>query len=286
MQLNIGGTIGFHSAIYWAHNFAESGDKRALSELTEMGIDPQDVIKQGGKLTDEQLTKGVFHYVNNRFFIDRQMDQSLWANKNVWTRSMFMYHSFVNSEAAYIRRSLLKMHKAGDVKGIAQFAGTLGVLWPNVAPLISGVQVMARTASVSQGVQETQSRYKRLYQPSSAGDWIGNYLYLLAHIGAAGVYLDYIKAAQAHRLASAMIGPKAGALFGDLEDVANWATTENKKGEHPWKPVLRDALKQTIPVAGSPLAHHLAPTIAEEKAGGSSSRRITRFGSRRGRRRF
>lgn len=283
MQLNIGGTIGFHSAIYWAHNFAESGSERAGIELDEMGIGRQDVIKQGGKLTDEQLTKGVFHYVNNRFFLDRQMDQSLWANKNVWTRSMFMYHSFVNSEAAYMRRTLLKMYKAGDIKGIAQFAGTLGILWPNIAPLISGAQVMLRTGSAHQGGQEVQSRYKRLYQPSSAGDWIGNYLYLLAHIGTAGVYFDYLKAAQAHRLASAMIGPKAGALFGDVEDLINMGTTENKKGEHPWKPVLRDALKQTIPVGGSPLAHHLAPTTAEEKGGSTGSRRISRFGLRRGR---
>jgi hypothetical protein len=286
MQLNIAGTVGFHSAIYWAHNLVESGSKRAAVELSEMGIEPTDVIKQNGQLSDEQLTKGVFHYVNNRFFVDREIDQSLWANKNVWTRSMFMYHSFVNSEAAYMRRTLIKMQQSGDIKGIAQFAGTLGLLWPNIAPLITGAQVMARTASVSQGVQETESRYKRLYKPTGAGDWFGNYAALLSHIGAAGVYFNYLNAIHAHRLVSAMAGPMLGAIGEDAEDIGNWATTENKKGEHPWKPVLRDALKQTIPVIGSSLAHHLAPTTAEEKAGGSSSRRITRFGSRRGRRRF
>jgi hypothetical protein len=284
LQLNIAGTVGFHSAIYWAHNFAASGDKRAAAELTEMGINLANVLKQGGKLTDDQLAQGVYHYTNNRFFLDRDIDQSLYANRNVIARSAYMYHSFVNNEAAYMRRTLLKMHAAGDYKGIAQFAGTIGIIFPFVAPLISGAEEMARTASFKQGVGETENRYRRMFHPSSTYDWISNYLALLSHIGAGGVYFNYINAIHAHRFVSAMAGPMIGAVGEDIEDTWNAATTTNKEGEHPWKPLLRDALKQTIPVVGSPLAHHLAPTTAEEKEG--SSRSIKRFGIRRGRRRF
>jgi hypothetical protein len=283
LQLNMAGTVGFHSAIYWAKDFATTGNKRAAAELGEMGIDLQDVIKQGGKLNDDQLTKGVYHYVNNRFFVNREIDNALYQNRNVFTRSMFMYHQFVNSEASYIRRSLLKMYNTGDIKGLAQYAGTLGILFPNIAPLISGAEVMARTASIQQGVQETKQRYQRLYSPNSAGDWFSDYAALLSHIGAAGVYFNYINAIHAHRLVSAMAGPLAGAAGEDIEDVVNAVTTENKAGDHPWKPVVRDALKQTLPVIGSPLAHHLVPTTAEEKSGSSSR---SRFGLRRGRRRF
>src|SRR6185312_13581855 len=125
-QLSAAGSVGFHSAIYWAKN-AALGDKRSLAELEEMGINPAQVVARGGKLTQDELEKGVYHYVNNRFFFDKSIDNSLYQNRNVWVRSAMMYHSFVSSETAYLRRELLKMSKSGDLKGLAQFAGTLGI---------------------------------------------------------------------------------------------------------------------------------------------------------------
>src|ERR1700735_253176 len=132
-QLNMAGTVGFHSAIYWARNFADNGSKIAEARLREMYIDPADVLKQRGQLTEEQLQKGVFHYTNNTMFFNKGEDNSLYQNSNVWARSMFMYHSFVGHQAEFMRRQLLTMAKAGDYKGIAQFAGILGVLFPNIA---------------------------------------------------------------------------------------------------------------------------------------------------------
>lgn len=278
VQLNMAGTVGFHSAIYWARSFADTGDKRAAAELTEMGIKLPEVLAQKGKLNDDQLAQGVYHYVNNRFFVNRDIDNALWQNKNVFTRSMFMYHSFVNSEASYIRRSLIKMHKSGDIMGMAQYAGTLGVLFPAIAPLISGAEVLARTGSPSQAGQEVKSRYQRLVPTHGVSDWVYNYAALLSHIGAAGVYFNYINAIHAHRLVSAMVGPMIGAAGEDIEDVFNAITEQT----HNVKPVERDVLKQTLPVIGSPIAHHIAPTQAEQSSTGSGHSSFrSRFGARR-----
>lgn len=266
MQLNSAGAVGFHSAIYWAHNFAESGSKIAEARLKEMEIDPAEVLKQQGHLTQEQLQKGVFHYTNNRMFFSKGIDNSLWQNRNVFTRSMFMYHSFVNSQAAFMRRELLTMSKSGDLKGIAQFAGTLAVLFPNFAILLAGAEKTLQTGSLKQGQDETKQRFQRMYSPKSVPDFMTNYFALLSHLGAAGVYFNYMNAIKGHRFASALMGPIVGAVSTDIEDVVGAASGGSKK------PLERDILRQGVPVLGGPLAHHLAPTTTEQ--GGSGRGRL------------
>jgi len=271
-QINTAGAIGFHSAIYWAHNFAESGSRIAEMRLREMGIDPADVLAQKGKLTQEQLTKGVFHFTNNREFMSRSIDNSLYQNRNVIYRAGFMYHSFVNTQASFMARELLQMAKVGDFKGIAQFVGTTAVLFPAIAaPLLGSADVLLRTASVKQAAQDLEDKYKKLVHPSSAGEWLGNYISLVSHLGAAGVYFNYINAIKANRLMSAIAGPLAGAFATDVTDLVHGVAMPTKKGGHNFAPLGRDALKQTIPVVGSALAHQLLPTEAEKKARGEST---------------
>ena len=284
-QLNLAGTLGFHSAIYWAKNFAESGSKIAEARLKELNIDPAEVLKQGGTLNESQLQAGVYHYVNNRLFFQRSIDNSLWQNKDVFTRAVFMYHSFVNSQVSFMRRELMLMAKAGDIKGIAQFAGTLGVLFPAVAPLIGGAEILLRTGSPAQAARSINQRYSNLFNPDSPGTWVENYFDLLSHLGAAGVYFNYINAIKANRLASAIAGPMVGAAATDITDIYHAAFMPAKSGKHNVDPLMRDVLKQTLPVVGSPLAHSLFPTTTEQRLDHPSSRNRLRR-SRRGRRRF
>ena len=259
-QLAASGAVGYHSAIFWAHNFAQTGDKRALAELTEMGIDPQDVMKQGGKLNEEQLQKGVYHFTNNRFFFDKSIDRSLWSNKNFFLRSASMYHSFVTSEVAFIRRELVKQYKAGDVKGIAQFAGTLGILFPTVAPMLKSLEMLARTGSPSQAVASMQQDYGNLTGQNGVVGFTETYFDMISHIGAMGAALNYYSAIKGDRLANAVLGPSIGMGVQDTADVVN--TVRGKS----IKPLGRDLL-QLIPVVGKPLSHQLFPTTKESSTG-------------------
>ena len=279
-QLNMAATVGFHSTIQWAHDFASTGSKISEARLRELQIDPQDVIKQGGKLNEDQLTKGVYHYTNNRMFFSKGLDNSLYQNRNIFTRAGYMYHSFVSSQAAFMRRELLTYAKAGDYKGLAQFAGTMAVLFPNIAPLLAGAEKLLTTGSIKQAQDQVKQGYSRLYKPSSLPDWLENYVALISHIGAAGVYFNYINAIKGHRFASALAGPIVGAGTTDVEDIFSAVHGQNKESAEPLE---RDALKQLVPVAGGALAHTLLPTKTE-KSGTSGSRFRNRF-RLRGRRR-
>lgn len=259
-QLATAGAVGYQSAIFWAEN-AMKGDKRSLAELAEMGIDFKDVVKQGGKLNEAQLQKGVYHFVNNRFFFDKSIDRSLFSNKNFFLRGASMYHSFVSSETAFIRRELQKQFKAGDLKGIAQFAGTLGILFPAVAPMIKSLEILARTGSPNQAGTSMQKDYQNLTGAGGIGDFASTYLDMIAHIGAMGVMQNYTGAIKGHRLANAVAGPLLGTGITDIEDIGSMLLG------HSGKPLGRDILEQTVPVAGKPLAHTLFPTKAEESEG-------------------
>ena len=275
-QLQMAGDVGYQSAIYWAHNYVKKGSKIAEAQLREMQIDPAEVLKQGGKLTDAQLQKGVFHFTNDRMFISKGLDKSLWQDKNVWTRSMFMFHGFVNHQAAFIRKQVMLMAKNRDYVGLAQFAGTIGVIVPTFSTLIAGLETLATTGSMERAKSATEDRFSRLYKPRGTADWFENYASLLSFGAAWGVYFTYLKALQANRVVGAMAGPIPGILGEDAYDAYNAGTG------HSSEPLKRDILKQTVPVVGSILAHQLYPTKREE---GTSSKLFSRLRRHTGRRR-
>ena len=94
------------------------------------------------------------------------------------------------------------MSKTGNFKGLAQFAGTLAVLFPNFAILLAGAEKFLQTGSLKQGQDETKQRFSRMYTPKNLPDFMTNYLSLLSHLGAAGVYFNYMNAIKGHRLAA------------------------------------------------------------------------------------
>ena len=261
-QLWFGAAVGYHSTIEWAAN-AASGDKRALAELAEMGIDSQKVIARGGKLTSEELQKGIFHFTNNRFFVSRLQDQSLKSSSNIFMRSATMYHAFLNSQVSFMRREAYKMIKAGDIKGLAQFAGTLGVLFPAFAPVLKSLEMYGRTLNAGASMQSGEDDYRKLSGQKGGGAAIGEYIDLLMHIGGAGVYMNYLSASQNHRLQAAALGPLFSTPITAVEDITA-ASKANKKGKYNINPPLRDVLQDTLPLIGKPLSHWLAPTTKEQ----------------------
>src|ERR1700733_12808132 len=272
-QLSLGASVGYHSAIMWGEAAAK-GDKRAIAELREMRLDPQSIVERGGKLTDEELKTAMFHYGNNKFFVARPMDQSLRANSNFYMRSATMFHKTINSQYYFMKNELMKMYKAGDIKGIAQFAGTLGILFPAVAPWIKSATILARTASPSQAQGELQKNYSNLSGANGFGNFAESYIDMLSYIGGFGIYHSYVQAAYHDRLATAAIGPMIGEGLTVAQDAIS-ATKTNKQGTHNLAPIGRDAASMSVPVVGKWLGYKLFPTAqkGESKTGRHSRKR-------------
>jgi len=267
-QLSTFGSAAYHSAQMWGKQ-AVRGDLRAIAELHEMHLDPQAIIARNGDLTDDELSQAIWHYTNNRLFIDRPMDRSRFAQKSPFMRVASMFHGYVTKEGHFITRELHKMAAANDYVGIAHFAGVVGILFPATAPLLYSLQTLVRTASPTKAKQQLDSYYQPLIHPTGIGNFTLAYLDLLGHFGAAGAFMQYIHAAANHRLAGNILGPVPGVGTGIVEDVvggfkgeAEEKTTRRRKGEErrPWRPLERDFLRyMTIPIFGAWASEHLVP---------------------------
>lgn len=258
MQLRVGGILGYHSAQHWAAE-AMQGDKRAILELREMGIDVADLQRRGGQLTPDELQSAMFHFTNNRAFINRSMDRSLAGTKNPWMRMLTMFHGYVTSQQQFVRREFQKMLDAGDYAGIARIAGTMGLVFPAVAPLIKSAELMARSASVSQGMSSLQQDYETLGHPEDTGKFMSEYLDLLSYFGTWGTLHSYLNAAHHDRLALAAMGPVYGSGVRAAQDVLNFAFFPGKKGRNI-RPLAEDVLQQTVPGLGEIAASKLYPS--------------------------
>lgn len=264
-QLSLAASVGYHSATEWAAA-SVNGDRRALAELAEMKLDPKAIAARGGKLSPDEMQKAMFHYVNNRMFIDRPMDKSLRADSNVYMRSATMFHATVNSQFGFMQREIWKMVKTGDIKGLAQFGTTLGVLFPMVMPWLHASEVLGRTASITQARQAEEQDYQALAHPiDNPWEFTKHYADMLSYLGGFGVWHSLAKSAWNDRLATAVLGPVAGPVVTTAQDAWNAATKSNKKGEHNFNPLLRDASELSVPIIGKWAGHKLFPTLAEQK---------------------
>lgn len=257
-QLRYTGTVGYHAAGYWAEA-AVKGDKVAISELKDMQLDPDAIIKRGGKLNEEELKKAIFHFTNNRVFIRKPLDRALNATRNPWVRMLTMFHGYVSSQQAFMRHELDKMVKAKDYVGIAKYAASVGILFPVIAPMLKSAMTLGRTGSPSQAGQGLEQDYRKLTAPKDAGEFTSEYLDMLSYYGTFGTMHSFFQAAHSDRLALALMGPIAGSGVRATQDVINYATKPDKSGKRNPRPIAKDILQQTVPVAGNIAANKLFP---------------------------
>jgi hypothetical protein len=257
-QLKFFAATGYHAAIDWAAKSVQ-GDKRAILELKEMGINPADVLKQGGKLTQEQKIKAIYNFTNNRAFVSRPLDRSLTATRSPWTRILTMFHGYVTFQQSFMRRELQKMLDSNDYVGIARYAGTVGLMFPAIAPMLKAAETFARSGSPKQTEESIENDYNRLKHPENVGQFTSEYLDMISYFGAWGVLHSFVTASHGDRLALALMGPIAGDAVRTAQDAINFSTKSTKTGKHNIKPLAKDLLQQTVPGAGNIIANQVFP---------------------------
>jgi hypothetical protein len=258
VQLKAAATMGYHAAQYWAEKAAQ-GDKMAGIELKDLGLDVGEIVKRGGQLTREEKVKAIYHFTNNRAFISRPFDRSLNATRNPWTRMLTMFHGYVSSQQRFMRRELQKKLEGGDYVGIARYAGTIGLMFPTIAPMLKAAEVFARTANPKQAGQGLKEDYQRLQHPEDLAQFSSEYLDMLSYFGSWGIMHSFIGAAHGDRLALALMGPIAGDAVRTAQDTINLTTKSTQTGKHNIKPLAKDVLQQTVPGAGNIIANQLFP---------------------------
>ena len=257
-QIRMAGAVGYHSAIMWGEAVAKE-DKRAFEELKDLGLNPTEIARRGGQLTDEELKTAVYNFADDRMLLNRAKYSSLAANSNPFMRSATTFHGFINAQSNFMQKTLLKMLRSGDYKGIAQVVATIGVAYPITAPMIKSLGVLGRTASPNKAIASAADDYKHLSNPENADEFIKTYIDLVSYIGGFGMAHSYIQGAWGDRLGLAVMGPTIGTGVRTAQDAINGLTRPSKTGRHNFRPLGRDILDNTIPILGKEAEHQLLP---------------------------
>jgi hypothetical protein len=257
----LGAATGKRSAERAAENFAQSnGSHRAAEyQLKLMGIDPQAVLKQGGKLTKEQSDSAIFKFVDDSVFLDPSFHRSFYSSSNAPMRLGLMYHGYITRQAKLMRQTIKGVGtrtKAGDYGMAAQMMGTLGVVFP----------------AVGLGLKTMESWGRGQFQESL--DWtdesvpemmLDGYM----HMGAFGVAADYTQSISRHMLSNAFVGPFGNIITQGVQD-AGYPLIRAAEGKDPdFEPLGRDALQYALPDnLGKVLSNQFLPNKKQRKSRG------------------
>lgn len=253
MQIRHAGSVGIEAA----HDFADRmmrGSKMAEEELNLMRIDPDEVRRNGGTLSPEQLEKAAFHYADNTMFTKgAALNMPMKADAGFWQRSFNMYHFFVRNQTLFMTSTMMRALRNGDTAGIARMIGVMSILSPAIAPLFKSLQILARTGSPTQAGKPIKS----FYDPSSIGEWGKAYAEAFGEMWGWGMASYYMDSAFNNSWWKPAFGSKITTPLVYGHDLLTGAA-----GKDP-KQFERDIL-ELAPVIGKPLSHKLLPTRAEQ----------------------
>lgn len=231
---------------------------RALFELRDMHLDVNEVRKQGGELTEEQLTKAIYHHVNNNVGLHVDMERSFYARQNPWSRMTTMFHSFVAFEGRFLSHQI---YKASVLKGTDPFMtarsmAALTLVFPAFGLAIHQIRAMVGGDFSFADTKESLSAMNGSSDYEGQKKALEAYLELYSYVGGFGLLTSYSRALGRHRLLEQMAGPLPNNFFQLATDVYNMNT----------KAVGKDLL-QDIPSAGLGriAARKLFPTKAQQR---------------------
>jgi len=270
-QLMFGGAVGYHALEEWTDAAITKGDHTAIENLKLLRLDPTSIISRGG-LNPEEYAQGIYHFVNDRLFIDKVLNRSLKAGSNVWLRNMAMFHTFVSHQSSFMMREMARLVKTRDFVGLTQYAATIGILFPQVAPMMKSAEVLLRTGDPSKAKESMEQDYGGMWGSDRTPiERVTKWADMFSYIGAFGVLRSFWTAAEGHRLGAALGapgGPIGSAIIGAVEDAVT-GIKGTKAGEHHFQPLARQILRY-LPEVGGTIggpAGHVIPQLQTPKSG-------------------
>jgi hypothetical protein len=255
-----------------ALKFMRSGgkDKQYMWALSQMNINPKDVLSQGGQLNQSQLEAAIYKYVDRHVFIDNTMHRSEFFQGTPVGRILGMYHAYVTRQAKLMIRSLSDGFR-GD-QGAFRTARNLAILatvFPTVGEFIKLAQMTIRGQdSVGQGEQDVDN----ITGENGAGEAVSTYMEALGHAGTFGIYDYLLRGGYTRSISRELLGPTVATGLNTVDDFGKLSsdTVHGKVNrdnlESELAPTARDIF-YTVPGLSTlnyVLGHRLLPRSYED----------------------
>lgn len=262
-----------------AYFLVNGNTKRALPVLKELGLDPAKIAAQKGQLLPEDIAKAYYYGTNSRAFLQQRDNRTIMGQQSPLWRTIGAFHSYVSSQANFIRKTFMRQYAAGDFAGIARNIALMGVAFPIAGATIYESERLLTGNDWDDPAQHYEDQIHGsldgyIYDAirgeahgKSAAKSAVNTIDLLSHLASFGVATGYIRGATRSHLANQIIGPDANMIVQGAEDTLKATHTD---ANHPdaWKALARDFMQDTPSLGlGSMASHKLLPTKKEESVG-------------------
>lgn len=259
--ITFAGTAGKHSVEDWAKN-ATKGDPLAIRQLQRLGLDPKAIVARGGQLTNDEMARAIYRFVDQRAFLQSKTGRSFYAQANKWTRMGSMFHQYVSRQAKFMldEARLANTTALTNPMHFIKTYAALTVAFPAIGSLIEGLEDFTRGQN---GLQDTEDRYHKLFS-GNPGEMVGQYFDFMAHVGGVGILSSYTRGLLRNNLIDTLLGPVGNVAFRGLQDAGvflNQTLKDVGTNKHPnIAPLGRDILEDTLPDnIGKILAHKIFP---------------------------
>lgn len=257
------GATGKFAVEGYAKDFAQTGSKIAAERLTELGLNPRNIARQGGQLSKEDYERAIYKFVDKHVFLGSKTSRSYYSQKNTLTRMSSMYHNYVTRQGQLLKNEFKLNLKAGNNIGVAKTLAVIGVAFPAIGAAVNTLEQLARGQWDEKQLEEP---YERIAGAEGIPAAVEQYLDFISHVGGFGIATGITRGIYRNELSNMLIGPLGNIATRDITDASAW-TIKGFEGKSPsGAQVGRDILEQTLPDnLGRVLTHRFLPTRAEEK---------------------
>jgi len=216
------GVAGKHAAIDAADNLlaTKGASERAKVQLRVLGIDPTEVLKQGG-LSAEHIDSAVYRSAAEVMGFRSPLETPYRWEQNGAMRIATVYKHFGFRQGMLIKDAMKRAYAGEGWAGPAKLAATIGSTFFVSGELIKGLEGMALGHN-PWGEGESKNNLM-------SSEFIDG----VAHAGAFGIFYQGLRSARGNRLANFVEGPYISSATDIAQDVYN------KRGKAVGRDIMR-----------------------------------------------
>lgn len=236
-------------------------------QASQFGLDPQKLISQGGILYEGDLSKAIFRFVNEHYFLDNSLHRSSLLQSSWAGRILGTYHGYVTRQSKLMAKA---MFQDWSVLGSASVVKNLAVGLAIMPLFGEAVKIVQEGYRGQDALGDTKKDIKNITGQRGAKAAASTYFEAMGHVGAYGVYGHVIRGSLTHSLLQSAAGPMLSSATDLTEDTASAINkTVKSKGRHlqrNFKPVERDLAFDTpgISLLAQFLGHRVLPNAKDK----------------------
>lgn len=222
-------------------------DKWAAFTLAKLNINPQDVLKNGPELSNEQIQKAMYSFANETIYLKSTLKTPWRWEENYLARLNSQFRTYQFRQTKFLYETFKNSYKYGGPKELTKTIALFGTLFPVMGEIIHSLE----------NISTAQNPFKRDTDSPTE-----EYFDAVAHVGGWGMFYSLWRSGMYNAGKGYLEGPLLNTLTDIFIGVPTDLAHHDKEGD--WDPRVKSALKRVTSKLGT-AGKIITPMLKEEK---------------------